>query len=199
MCYEYSPRGLFTTLYFIHSLLSSWSCSVALHKAEKVCQRKPVYLIGPILNLWRKWSVVHKGPRDCIHKTSFSSYFKMHPKNLVLHYTMLERLARGKQSSLLGPFFRYEENEVLWIWRQTLNPLRAQLSVKLHYFVFSLSLFCSWHTHVSKASYKQYFIPVSCIVWESTNNNIASKYIYIYLRFCEFATKYHLHNSSVHS
>ncbi len=31
----------------------------------------------------------------------------------VLHYTTLEMLSRDKQSSLLYPFFSYEENEVL--------------------------------------------------------------------------------------
>ncbi len=34
-------------------------------------------------------------------------------KARVLHYTRLERLARGKHSSLLDPFVSYEENEVL--------------------------------------------------------------------------------------
>jgi hypothetical protein len=38
------------------------------------------------------------------------------PNKLVLHYTGLERLARDKQSSLLGRFVSYEENEVLSIW-----------------------------------------------------------------------------------
>jgi hypothetical protein len=36
------------------------------------------------------------------------------------HYTKLERLARDKDSSLLGPFVSYEENEVLGI--RTLEP-----------------------------------------------------------------------------
>jgi hypothetical protein len=31
----------------------------------------------------------------------------------VLHNSCLERLAKGKQSSLLGPLLGYEENEVL--------------------------------------------------------------------------------------
>jgi hypothetical protein len=34
-------------------------------------------------------------------------------KARVLHYTRIEMLAREKHSSLLGPFLRYEENEVL--------------------------------------------------------------------------------------
>jgi hypothetical protein len=29
----------------------------------------------------------------------------------MLHYTKVERLARDKHSSLLGPFINYEENE----------------------------------------------------------------------------------------
>jgi hypothetical protein len=36
----------------------------------------------------------------------------------VLHYTILERLARDKHSSLLGPFVSMEENEVLRIHHQ---------------------------------------------------------------------------------
>ncbi len=32
----------------------------------------------------------------------------------VLHYTILERLAKEKHSNLLGPFILYKENEGLW-------------------------------------------------------------------------------------
>jgi hypothetical protein len=32
---------------------------------------------------------------------------------IVLHYTMLQRLARDKQTSFLGPIIRKKENEVL--------------------------------------------------------------------------------------
>ncbi len=36
-------------------------------------------------------------------------------KARVLHYISVEKLSRDKQSSLLGPFIRGEENEVLWV------------------------------------------------------------------------------------
>ncbi len=49
----------------------------------------------------------------CIHNTSLSSSLKNQPNTLVLYNTNLERLARDRQTSLLGSFERYEENEVL--------------------------------------------------------------------------------------
>jgi hypothetical protein len=47
---------------------------------------------------------------------------KMGPNKIGLYYTRLERLARVKHYSLLGPFVSYEENEVLLIW--TLEPVQ---------------------------------------------------------------------------
>jgi len=46
----------------------------------------------------------------------------MGPNKIGLYYTRLERLARDKHYSLLGPFVSYEENEVLLIW--TLEPVQ---------------------------------------------------------------------------
>ncbi len=45
------------------------------------------------------------------HFTFFVTY-KL-AKRLVLQYTRLEMIARDKNSSLLGPFASFEENEVL--------------------------------------------------------------------------------------
>ncbi len=42
----------------------------------------------------------------------FFIIYKWAQKAGVLHYTSLERLARVKYSSLLGPFVSYEENEL---------------------------------------------------------------------------------------
>jgi hypothetical protein len=49
-----------------------------------------------------------------IHK-SFSVYLTNGP-NKLLHYTRLEKLAKDKHSSLLGPFKIYVENEVFRLW-----------------------------------------------------------------------------------
>ncbi len=58
----------------------------------------------------------------------------------MFHYTRLERLARYKLSSLLGPVISYKDNEMLWItWilasnKNGLSPLR--------FFIITQSLFC---------------------------------------------------------
>ncbi len=52
------------------------------------------------------------GLRCCILDTLFVTY-KWAQLVRVLHYTRLGRLAMDKDSSLLGPFLSYEENEGL--------------------------------------------------------------------------------------
>ncbi len=55
------------------------------------------------------------------------------------YYTRLEKLVKGKQFSLLGPFASYEENEVLSIWPLELKSpghvryKRAKYAIVLHY------------------------------------------------------------------
>ncbi len=63
----------------------------------------------------KKMKCCEYGTWSCIHNASFSSQLTNGPIKPVIHYTMLERLARDKQSSLLGPFESKEEIEVLWM------------------------------------------------------------------------------------
>ncbi len=49
----------------------------------------------------------------------------------MLHYTRLERLASDKDSSLLGQFLSYEENEVLFVNMDPQNFLRKNFGSKL--------------------------------------------------------------------
>ena len=48
-----------------------------------------------------------------IHNILFPSKLMNGPSELVLHHTRLERLARDKHSSLLGPYVSFIENEEL--------------------------------------------------------------------------------------
>jgi hypothetical protein len=47
------------------------------------------------------------------YNTSFFVTYKWTLYARVLHYGRLQRRARDKQSSLVGPFVSYEENEML--------------------------------------------------------------------------------------
>jgi hypothetical protein len=51
-----------------------------------------------------------------------------HKKATALCYTRLERLARNKHSSLMGPFESYEENAVFVV-----NTLAGTIFTKLHF------------------------------------------------------------------
>ncbi len=51
---------------------------------------------------------------------------------LMFYYTRLERIVHSKRFSLLGPFFNYEENKVLWITKTREWELRVNLT--LHFF-----------------------------------------------------------------
>jgi hypothetical protein len=82
------------------------------------CQGQTLLLIGPFRRLRRKWSVVNTAPGIVFTTLIFFVTYHWTQQARVLHYTRLERLARDKHSSLLGPFVSYEENEVLWIWLQ---------------------------------------------------------------------------------
>jgi hypothetical protein len=55
-----------------------------------------------------------EGHWDCISNASFCSCLMEVPNKMVLHYTKLQRLARNKHTSLLGPIVSYKENELLW-------------------------------------------------------------------------------------
>jgi hypothetical protein len=59
-----------------------------------------------------------------------------------LHNTRLERLARAKHSSLLGPFMSYEGNKVLWIRPQRLVQ-NIFLVVIFNYVELKASVFVS--------------------------------------------------------
>ncbi len=58
------------------------------------------------MRIWAKWPTIF---------TTLHFLFNWVLQTRVLHNTRLERLAKHKHSSFLGPFVSYEENEVLWI------------------------------------------------------------------------------------
>jgi hypothetical protein len=51
------------------------------------------------------------------HFIFFETYERAQKAN-ALHYTHIQRFARDKYSSLLGPWESYKENEMLWIQSQ---------------------------------------------------------------------------------
>ncbi len=60
------------------------------------------------------------GPKILFTPIHFLRNLQMGQSKLVLQYSKLEMIIRYKNSSLLGPFVSYKENEVLWIWCQNL-------------------------------------------------------------------------------
>ncbi len=59
------------------------------------------------------------GPQDVFITLHFIPNLRMGPSECYIK-TRLEKLARDKHSSLLGPFIGYEENELLWVRPQDL-------------------------------------------------------------------------------
>ncbi len=81
-------------------------------RSEKFARDKHSSSMGPIYELWIKWSVV------ILHLQHFIAFITNKWTLLagVLHYIRFEKLAVDRCSSLLDPFMRYEGNKVLWVW-----------------------------------------------------------------------------------
>ena len=93
-----------------------------------------------------------------------------------LHYTMLERSAREKRSSFLGPFVSLEENEVMWI--RLLGRKGVHEYNKQHYFPGLVNLTCPINVmHASSSSSWLLSLSVSlCVCYQRTLKEEVSLY-----------------------
>jgi len=82
--------------------------------------------VCPLRDILAEYDIFDAYPSGAAFSCRYRQYFWRKLTTLsenfsVLHYTRLRRLAGDKHSSLLDPFVSYEENEVLWIWPQSIE------------------------------------------------------------------------------
>ncbi len=101
-------------------------------KLKRPASTKQSTLLGLLLS-YEEIKVLYD-PWDCIHSASFSVTCEWSQKARVLHYARLERLARDKHSTLLGPLISFEEIKVSWVW-----PLGLYSQCFIFYLTYELS------------------------------------------------------------
>ncbi len=91
---------------------------MTLGETEKVLQGQTLYLIGPIHNLWKNFSVVSIIPEAALTTLNFLHNLQMWPISQSVTLHSAKGLCSDKHSSLFWTFISYEENLVLWTWSQ---------------------------------------------------------------------------------